>query len=210
MGWTDNTTINAPGAVVDPASIMMNSGRQVDFTNTPDSYKGADGNKLIPAFTVVSQLASGKVIPRVGNELTVTVAVASNVATATKTAHGLAAGQQVYISGANLSYVNGIKTIATVPTADTFTFAATGSDATATGTIKAGIVACGMLVSNAVENSKSDSVSGYGIIVGGNLYENLLPDATGTPAVLSDEIKTELANAGTGFYFEQYGDSRTS
>jgi hypothetical protein len=72
--------------------------------------------------------------------------------------------------------------------------------------------ATGILETNAVEGDRSAALSGYGVIVGGILYENLLPDATGTPAVLPTAYKTELQTAGVGmgFGFEQYADSRGS
>jgi hypothetical protein len=43
------------------------------------------------------------------------------------------------------------------------------------------------------------------------LFENLLPDASGSPAVLPAAYKSELqaAGIGTGFAFEQYADTRS-
>lgn len=72
--------------------------------------------------------------------------------------------------------------------------------------------AVGILATDAYEDSESDAVSGYGLIIGGVLYENLLPEATGTPRVLAAAVKTELqtAGVGTGFAFKQYVDSSAS
>jgi hypothetical protein len=72
----------------------------------------------------------------------------------------------------------------------------------------------GFLETNAIENDVTASKSGYGVIIGGVLYENLLPDATGgTTGTLTAAYKTELSNAtnppSTGFAFEQYADNRT-
>lgn len=69
-----------------------------------------------------------------------------------------------------------------------------------------------LLEATAVENEKSDALSGYGCITGGMIFENLLPEASGSPAVISSTYKSELqtAGVGTGFGFLQYGDSRTS
>jgi hypothetical protein len=55
----------------------------------------------------------------------------------------------------------------------------------------------------------SPARSAYGVIVGGELYENLLPDAVA--GVLPAAIKTELNTAGVskGFLFQTYGDDRT-
>jgi hypothetical protein len=70
--------------------------------------------------------------------------------------------------------------------------------------------AVGLLEGDAVEGSLDDSLSGYGLLVGGVVYENLLPDATGgPPAVLASAVKTELqANCPMGWQFEVYQDTR--
>jgi hypothetical protein len=55
----------------------------------------------------------------------------------------------------------------------------------------------------------SAAKSGYGVMLGGIFYENLLPDATGNPAVLPAAIKDELKASGYAWAFEQYNDNRT-
>jgi hypothetical protein len=194
-------------AIVDESSLERMNGAQIDWASiTAD----ADGAKRVKAGTVVSRMASGKVQPR-SYALTLTsVVVASNVATATKVAHGFSVGEQQYISGANLAYANGLVTIATVADADTFTYAATGANATATGTIIASRVATEILETDATDLNLAESYSGYGSIVGGVLYANLLPDAAGTPKVLPAEYVTELKNAGCTFKFRQYANTQAS
>lgn len=70
--------------------------------------------------------------------------------------------------------------------------------------------AIGLLEGDAVEGELVDSLSGYGLIVGGVVYENLLPDSTGgPPATLASDIKDELeASCPRGFHFILYEDSR--
>jgi hypothetical protein len=70
--------------------------------------------------------------------------------------------------------------------------------------------ATGVLESDAVEDSLIHAETGYGIIRGGVLYENLMPDATGgPPAVINSTVKTELqTNCPKGFHFEVYQDNR--
>lgn len=68
--------------------------------------------------------------------------------------------------------------------------------------------AVGILETTAVEGDRVAALSGYGMIVGGHLYENLLPGATGTPKTLASAVKTELLANGYAWSFEQYGDSR--
>jgi hypothetical protein len=70
--------------------------------------------------------------------------------------------------------------------------------------------AIGILATDANEDSKTDSRSGYGVIVGGVIYENHLPGATGSPRTIAAGEKTELAAAGTGFSWKQYFDSSAS
>jgi hypothetical protein len=65
--------------------------------------------------------------------------------------------------------------------------------------------AVGILRTNAHENSNVAALSGYGVVVGGVVYEQLLPDF-GDGAF--DTMKTELHAAGPGFRFETYEDSR--
>lgn len=62
--------------------------------------------------------------------------------------------------------------------------------------------AIGLLMSFADQNSRVDPVSGYGVIIGGVIYENLLPET------LAAGIKTDLATAGTGFSWQTYQDNR--
>lgn len=193
--------------VVDESSLERTPGAQIDWSViTADS----DGAKRLKAGTIVSRMASGKVQPRSYTLTLTSVVVASNVATATKASHGYSVGEQLYISGASLSYANGLITIVSVPDADTFTYAAVGSNATATGTIVASRVATEILETDATDLNYSESYSGYSTLLAGVLYESLLPNATGTPKVLPSQYKTELKNAGCTFKFVQYADTRAS
>jgi len=47
-------------------------------------------------------------------------------------------------------------------------------------------------------------------MIGGPVFENLLPDASGTPKVLDPDVKAELEASGTGWAFRQYVDSRAT
>jgi hypothetical protein len=68
--------------------------------------------------------------------------------------------------------------------------------------------AVGILETGAREGNTASPGGGMvGMLVAGNLYENLLPEAAGTPKVLSSDVKSELAAAGCRFYFQQYADT---
>lgn len=72
----------------------------------------------------------------------------------------------------------------------------------------AGLTAYCILATNADEDSRTDSMSGYGVITAGSLYENLLPEADGeTPSVINSTWKTELRARGGAWQFHQYGDN---
>ena len=126
--------------------------------------------------------------------------------TVTQTAHGYEVGDKVTVSGANEARFNGTHTVTVVNDANTWRFApASTSAGAATGTFAAVVEAFGILEANAEEGADYTPLSGVGVIKGGGFYENLLPDATGTPAELPAAYKTELS---ARFYFEQYADSR--
>lgn len=61
--------------------------------------------------------------------------------------------------------------------------------------------AFGLLISSADEGARSDALTGYGVIVGGVIYENLLP-------VDVAPYKDELDANGTSFVWETYEDDR--
>lgn len=71
----------------------------------------------------------------------------------------------------------------------------------------AGVTAFGILISNAEEDSRTDALSGYGVFRGGIFWENLLPEASGSPAVISSDWKTELLARGGMWQFDQYSDN---
>lgn len=86
----------------------------------------------IPAYDPLLR-ACGFARTNVETNLT-SLAVSSDVATATLAAHGYLVGDIVTITGSSVTSLNGEKTIATVPTSGTFTFDATGeTDGPATG-----------------------------------------------------------------------------
>jgi hypothetical protein len=65
-----------------------------------------------------------------------------------------------------------------------------------------------VLETDAQEGSVSDSKSGYGMMTGAHVFENLLPDADPTTGLIPAGWKTELRAFGGAWIFEQYADSR--
>lgn len=74
-----------------------------------------------------------------------------------------------------------------------------------------GTTAHGLLAATAVEGNPVSAQSGHGLIIGGVVYENLLPEATGgPPKVLNSTLKTSLETNSKGFVYRQYGDDRAT
>lgn len=68
--------------------------------------------------------------------------------------------------------------------------------------------AIGILEASAVQGDPSASLSGYGVLVGGPINENMLPDAVN--GELDELWKDELRRTGTGFSWHYYQDNRTA
>lgn len=137
MAGRTTYNVSRPSFICDPHSIMRNGGKQIDWANVDASLKNAEGNKVIPAGTIMVTLASGKVIRRI----------------------------------------------------DAARVAETSSM---------------ILESTAVENDRVVAKSGYGFIVGGVIYRNLL--AEGAHASIAT-FATELNTNGYGWVFEIYADN---
>lgn len=203
------SNVGKPGFILG-VNYDANDGRQVDFDRVPASFENADGNKELPGATVVSELGSGKVVPRSSQKAAITNLTEDGSGTATATAadHGYEAGDEVKITGADVDAYNGTWTIASVPDADTFTFdgveggpADDGSGATAV------IESSGILLATALEGDTEDAISGYGLVIGGVVFKNMLEESDNSDF---DTWLSELKEAGTGFAFETYSDDRSS
>jgi hypothetical protein len=206
MATTTSRNLSRLRFAADETSLERLGGAQIDWTRV--TAVDADNRKVVPSGTVMSRVtASGLLVPRSATFALTNVSVSSNVATATSVAHGLTTGDSITVSGASLAYVNGVKTV-TVTDANTITFPATGANASATGTIVGARVAVGILETDAHDQAPADSLSGYSLLGGGVVYDNVLPDATGTPKAVPAAYKAELATAGCTFKFVRYVDSR--
>lgn len=87
------------------------------------------------------------------------------------------------------------------------TYAASGTDGRVIPIAIATDAAIGLLTTHATEDSPFSALTGYGMIVGGVVHENLLPDATGgPPKALAAALKTTLI--GLGFTFRMFGGNR--
>jgi len=64
-----------------------------------------------------------------------------------------------------------------------------------------------ILLATAEQSNNNDALSGYGVVLGGVVFSNLLQD---TLEANFDSWLTELKDNGTGFVFETYDDDRTA
>ncbi len=117
-------------------TITVTSGTTFTFTATAGLAASTGGTAALAlngtaAATVLqdytgSTLNAGNTValPLIGSSVGITSATESGttVTVTTSSAHGFSVGQQVTIAGAGLNGFNGIYTIATAPTANTFTF----------------------------------------------------------------------------------------
>jgi hypothetical protein len=295
MGLT-TTYLTRVRPYADEESLERAGGHQIDWASV--TLTDADSRKYLKAGTVVGITSAGLLVPRSKTISISALAVVGTTATATSTAHGLAVGDRVTISGATPAWLNAAYTVATVADANTFTVTATptvvtsagravtltiatdlvglaahgfiagdlvefddiatttglskgtsyyviaagltadvfsvsttatgaavnlatndgtaivrqttGGTYAASGTIVASRSAVGILETDAVSQGHGDSLSGYSLLVGGVVYDTLLPDATGTPKVLPAAYTSELAAAGCTFKYATYADSRAS
>lgn len=212
MGWKSTIFGSMPNFVADPESIDRNTGRQIDWSKVPESYKSgtrytitapsgaAGGATSITVTATLVALPTGTVLDWTGaGEITTLSAAAAVGATSLSvvaldaaiesgdTATVLVSYSQEKVIPAGTVMCE-LSTGYVVPRADR-----PGSEA-----------AIGLLMSTATEAAftpNSDSLSGYGIIVGGVIYETLLPETI-------TSYKTELETNGTSWVWATYSDSR--
>lgn len=209
-----------PPFVVDPKSINRNSGRQVDWSVVPDSYR-------MGAVKVAASAQADSGATTMG-VTAITGAIPSGTNLYFGQAGEFARLAAAAVAGATALTVDALGT--TIESGDVAHYPGTGAKTLPAGKVVVELsggkiaprsdrpgseVSMGILETVAIENEPSHALTGYGVIVGGVLYENLLPDAAaGTTGTLPDAYKQELVGntsnpKSTGFAFEQYQDNRS-
>lgn len=221
-----------------PINTQLNFGTWAPVAATVGVAGAAQGATSVPVAALSGPIPSGTVLDFATNKfarLTAAAAAGATSLTVAALPTALVSGDVATFSGGTKSarLTAAAAAAATSLTVDELPLPiASGDSATSPGeglkTLRAGTVvgellgggkvsprvattnpATGILETTAVYGEKVAALSGYGVITGGVLYENMLPEATGSPKVLATAVKTELNANGTGFAFEQYGDSRT-
>lgn len=143
--------VSRPGFIVDPNSVDLLDGRQIDWDTVAAGWANSAGKKELPGGTVMVEQADGTIIPRVDQGDA-----------------DMGAGESI----------------------------------------------AGLLATAAVEDSKTAALSGYGVIRGGIVYEDLLPDSDNAlwadAGVNTGPLRDELIAAGKGFDLQPYSDNRAS
>lgn len=215
MSTTTNSPAGSPSFVVDPGSVVRNSGRQVDWTKVGENRRRTAGQivKLSAAASaaatsitvdaLAAALANGTVLNFTGTNKFAQVNDASALAGDTSVTvlalpEALADNDEAVVAGSGSKWLP----------AGTVVEEATASNVTKISPRVGGSgSAAGLLATDANEDSTVESKSGYGVFTGGKFYESLLPDAAGSPRVLDATIKAELVALPDGMSFEPYYDS---
>lgn len=207
--------ISRPPFVVDPTSIVRDTGRQVDWPNVDESYQ--HGSVAVAATaqadssaTQISVTALEKAI-RAGTML---VFLTGSTASAAFVTEDAAVGDTVIKvealdeTVANNSVANyggnGGRFIPAGTVMDLLPSGKLVPSAQGTG----GVTAYCVLETNADEDAREDASTGYGAICAGFLYENLLPEANA--GTINSDWKTELRARGGAWQFAQYEDNTVS
>lgn len=199
-----------PPFVVDPHSIMRETGRQIAWDLLTDMFR-VGGQKItvttIAAVDAPSVLISPLVsnLPKgsdiyLGPKKFVRLTADALAGDATLTVAPLATALAVNDTG----YAGGSGDFS-VPAGEEMDLLADGR--IVPSVLETAGVTCYGIMETSANGAPSDAATGYGIIVQGQLYENLLPRSSGTPKVISSTHKTELLARGGAWMFFQYADN---
>lgn len=206
-----------PAFIVDHQSVDRDNGHQIDWANVSEDYRETKGG-------TVTLTANAAV------DATTLAVVALTFAIPAGTLLWFGEAKEFARVTASAAVGATSLTVEAIPTAvengDSFTVSGSGLKTIVAGTVM-GVVSAGspvvskmyprvvtsnpadgLLATTAVEGNKVAAYSGYGLIVGGVVYESLLPDAVG--GILPSAMKTELAANTKGFLFRAYADSRAT
>lgn len=210
-----NHNVSAARFVADENSIVRNDGRQIDWAGVGEQYRATPGQTVtasanaaalataISVNALTAAIPSGTVLnfsPGAGKfaKLTAAAAIGATSIAVEALPTAISAGDTAVHAGSGVKKLKAGTVV--------------GEAASTTGRLRPRVVtsnpATGILATDAVEDDTAAALSGYGVLIGGAIYEALLPEATGSPRVLPSAVKTELNSAGTGFAFLAYSDVR--
>lgn len=212
----------------------------VAFAGAEVGYYQGTGKKFVPPLTVMAEVSGGKIVPRslasAGTATSAVKASGANTGNGTMGAITITGTPQPGVYRLRITRVaaNAGDFVITDPNGATLGYGAVaaafsggglaftladGSTDFAIGdgfditVVLTGLTtgAIGLIETGANEDSDTDALTGYGLLIGGVFYENMLPDASGSPKVLPSAYKAELqtVGVGTGFSWQTYADNRS-
>lgn len=206
-----------PAFIVDHQSVDRDNGHQIDWANVPEDYRETRGGTItltagaaalatslaVSALTFAVPAGQLLFFGEAGEYARVTVAAAIGATALTVEALPAAveSGDSAIVSGSGLK---------TIPAGTVMGVVSAGSPVVSKmyPRVVTSNPADGLLETTAVEGNAVAARSGYSLIVGGVVYENLLPDAVA--GALPAAFKTELASNTKGFIYRPYADSRAT
>lgn len=214
MARRTTTVGSRPAFIVDPDSVIRSQGRQIDWSLVPDRYRGgaaavtvgtggaAQGATTVPVVALTQALPSGTLLDFGGAKFARLTADAAAGATSVTTAAiptALVAGDVAYSGGGtNAKFIPAGTVMVELTSGKTVPRAVRPGAETAQF----------ILETDAAEDQESNALTGFGHMADAYVFENLLPEATGSPAVLPAGWLTELRAFGGSWHVDQYADSR--
>ncbi len=206
MGW-NTAYVSSPAFVVDWNSIDRNTGRQIDWTRVPESYRAgaaytvkANGAALAAAVAITVDplpiaLPVGTRLDFTGaGEFAILTAPAALGATSL-TVEALDAGIE---DNDEATYLVSNSNKKVIPAGTVMCIIAANNKMVPRVARPGSEEAMGLLLATASEGD--EGLTGYGVVIGGVIYENLLPETI-------TSYKTELETNGTSWAWQTYADS---
>jgi hypothetical protein len=190
----------------DETSLERAGGHQIDWSTVTTTR---DGKKFLPAGTVVSRKGSDNRLTPAGRTMTITniTVTGGTLATLTVADHGLVVGERIVVAGTSQTALNQEHVVGSVLNANQITIViVNGTNGSFDGSFVLRRPAIGLLETDASEGEAIATHGGYSVLVGGVVYENLLPDQYA--GQINDLWKHELARSGCTFKFVPYRDNR--
>ncbi len=208
---TSGAIATATAVPVTALTAPIRSGTILDFTGAGKFAKltanAAIGATSLTVEALDAALVNGNTATVEAYEAIVEVAVDAEVGATSITI----VASDFFVPSGSTAYYGG--TSFTTQFGNRMVRAGTVMDLAADGTLvpsalnSVGLSSYCILETNAFEDAPTDSATGYGSIIQGVIYENLLPEAGGgPPKVITSAWKTELLARGGAWVFLQYSD----
>lgn len=221
MSWTDYT-VSTAGFIVDHGSVDRDTGRQIDWANVPDTFKGAtsytvtlndaaaaEGDTSITVEALPVAIPAGTVLDFGEHSVDTVQMLAKTTAAAASGATSLTVeplGHGIE-DDATATYTTPTTRDKKHIPAGTFMAELSGGKIIPRSAVTGAETAIGLLATNATEDAAYNAKTGFGLLCGGVFYDNLLPDYGHANLAT---WKTELDAAGTGVSWRTYADNRAS